>query len=95
MRMISHTETSPDDDSDSVERPSVGLESRFECSATEVFQEFAPLAVAEAGGATRSRTALQDLQPRGVVPKLFGPGADRSTTDAEATSDLGLRELSR
>jgi hypothetical protein len=93
MRMVSHPEPSTDHDSDAVERPSVGLESRFECATTEVSQEFVPLGVAEAGGSTRSRTVLQALQPRGVVPELFGPGADRSTTDPEASSDLGLGEL--
>jgi hypothetical protein len=88
--MISHPKKSADHDLNSIERPSFGLESRFECPFLEDFQETLPLLVTQARGASGSRMVPQDLQPLGSVPKLFGPGTYGPAADPQVSGDLGL-----
>ena len=90
--MIIHPEKSVDYDFNSIERPSFGLQSRFERPPLEEFQKMVPLLGTQARGASGSRMVLQDLQSLGTVPKLFGPGTDRAATDTQDSGDFGLGE---
>jgi hypothetical protein len=90
--MIGHPEKSANHDLNSIERPSFGLESRFGRPFQEELQKMVPLLVTQARGPSGSRMVSQNLQPFGVIPKLFGPGTDGSAADTQKSSDLGLGE---
>lgn len=93
MRMIGHAELPADYGSDSIQRPPIGLESRFERPSLEDLQESLPLLVTQARRAPGPGMTSQDLQPFGTVFKPLGPGADGSATDSQAPGDFGLGEL--
>jgi hypothetical protein len=92
MRMIGHPEQPADHGSDSIERPSIGRESRFQSPLQEEFQETMPLLVIQSCGTSSPGLTLQVLQALGTAPNRLGPGTDGSTTDPQAVGDLGLRE---
>lgn len=90
--MIGHPEKSANHALNSIERPSFGLEFRFECPFQEEFQKMAPLLVTQARGPSGSWVVSQNLQPLGTIPKLFGPGTDGSAADSQESGDFGLGE---